>query len=114
MAGGGGGCGNETAAHHSILWAGGIPSVWMASLLFCCLVLFTTVWEYLTELLEHRVAGHHGYQELLDRISHVVGAICSLTASFEFTFVPTMLPTLQPTETPTEEPTTLPGRAAAE
>ena len=68
MAGGGGGCGNETAAHHSILWAGGIPSVWMASLLFCCLVLFTTVWEYLTELLEHRVAGHHGYQELLEKV----------------------------------------------
>ena len=64
----GGGCGNETAAHHSILWAGGIPSVWMASLLFCCLVLFTTVWEYLTELLEHRVAGHHGYQELLEKV----------------------------------------------
>ena len=68
MAGGGGGCGNETAAHHSILWAGGIPNVWMASLLFCCLVLFTTVWEYLTERLEHRVAGHGGYQELLEKV----------------------------------------------
>ena len=40
----------------------------LASLLFCCLVLFTTVWEYLTELLEHRVAGHHGYQELLEKV----------------------------------------------
>ena len=57
-----------TGGHHSILWSGGMESVWLTSALFSCLVLFTMSWEWLTEQLEHRVEHHRAYQELLEKV----------------------------------------------
>lgn len=50
------------------MWAGGIDKVWLTSLLFSALVVFTLLWEYLTQFLEARVHNHHAYQELLERV----------------------------------------------
>ena len=37
------------ASHASILWSGGVESVWLTSLLLGCIVMFTLTWEYVTK-----------------------------------------------------------------
>ena len=48
--------------HTAVLWAGGIESVWATSLLFAVIVLFTLMWEFATEKLEHFARNHAAYE----------------------------------------------------
>ena len=61
-------CPDADASHASILWSGGVESVWLTSLLFSCIVMFTLTWEYVTERLEATLEEHSAYKELLEKV----------------------------------------------
>ena len=46
----------EAGGHGSILWGGGVESVWLTSALFSCLVLFTMVRTHTRAVCSR---GHH-------------------------------------------------------